>query len=135
VTGLEALTATLNGRTDIRLAYVFGSVAAGRAHHTSDVDVALVFTAPPDPGTLDLLTEELEAAAGRPIDLVNLASAPPLLAHEIVRSGRCIVCRDPAERGVFEAKTTLRYLDTAHLRRVQDQYLHERAEARRGRAG
>ncbi|MGH7893482.1 MAG: type VII toxin-antitoxin system MntA family adenylyltransferase antitoxin, partial [Candidatus Binatia bacterium] len=87
--GLEALTATLDGRTDVRLAYVFGSVATGRVHRTSDVDVALVFTAPPEPGTLDLLTEELEAAVGRPIDLVNLATAPPLLAHEVVRSGRC----------------------------------------------
>jgi predicted nucleotidyltransferase len=135
VTGVEALTATLDGRTEVRLAYVFGSVATGRARRTSDVDVALVFATPPDPATLDLLTEELEAAAGRPIDLVNLATAPPLLAHEVVRSGRCIVCRDPTERGEFEARTTLRYLDTAHLRRVQDQYLHERVEARRGRAG
>jgi predicted nucleotidyltransferase len=135
VADLDTLTAALEARTDIRLAYVFGSVGAGRAHRTSDIDIALLFDAPPQPKMLDLLGEALEAVAGRPVDLVNLATAPPLLAHEVVRSGRCIVCRDPAERAEFEARTTLRYLDTAHLRRIQDQYLHDRVEARRGRPG
>ena len=135
MSGLEAVTTLLDRRPDVRLAYVFGSVAAGRAHRDSDLDVAVLFVSSPSPATLDLLAEELEAAAGRPLDLVNLATAPPLLGHEVVRSGRCIVCRDAGERGEFEARVTLRYLDTAHLRRIQDEYLRERVEARRGGAG
>lgn len=132
--GLDDLTNVLERRADVRLAYVFGSVAAGRAGAGSDVDVAVVFTESPAPRDLDALAEELGAAAGRLVDLVDLANAPPLLAHEVIRSGRCVVCRDSTERGEFEARTTLRYLDTAHLRRLQDQYLHERTEARRGRS-
>jgi predicted nucleotidyltransferase len=132
--GVEALTALLDRRDDVRLAYVFGSVAAGHARRGSDLDVAVLFALPPAPAALDVLAEELEAVAGRRIDLVNLATAPPLLTHEIIRSGRCIVCRDGGERGEFEARQTLRYLDTAHLRRIQDEYLRERVEARRGGA-
>jgi predicted nucleotidyltransferase len=133
--GLEAVTALLDRRPDVRLAYVFGSVAAGRSQRGSDLDVAVLFASAPSPATLDLLAEELEGASAHPIDLVNLATAPPLLAHEVVRSGRCIVCRDAGERGEFEARATLRYLDTAHLRRIQDEYLRERVEARRGGTG
>jgi hypothetical protein len=33
----------------------------------------------------------------------------------------------------FEARTTARYLGTAHLRRVQHAYLRQRAEAYRAR--
>jgi predicted nucleotidyltransferase len=135
MSGLEALTTLLGRRPDVRLAYVFGSVPAGQAQRGSDLDVAVLFSSSPSPATLDLLAEELEAVSGRPIDLVDLATAPPLLGHEIIRSGRCIVCRDAGERGEFEARVTLRYLDTAHLRRIQDEYLHERVEARRGGAG
>lgn len=135
MSGLEAVAALLASRPDVRLAYVFGSVAAGRARRDSDLDVAVLFAEPPVPATLDLLTEEIEAAAGGPIDLVNLATAPPLLAHEVIRAGRCIVCRDAAERAEFEARSTLRYLDTAHLRAIQAEYLRERVEALRGGAG
>jgi predicted nucleotidyltransferase len=132
---LDAVAALLDRQPNVRLAYVFGSAAAGRARAGSDLDVAVLFAPRPLPATLDLLAEALQAAAGRPIDLVDLATAPPLLTHEIIRAGQCIVCRDAGERGEFEARETLRYLDTAHLRHIQDEYLRQRVEARRGRAG
>jgi predicted nucleotidyltransferase len=135
VSEVDALAAALSSRAEVRLAYIFGSTVTGRRHATSDTDVAVLFAGAPGARTLDRLTEDLEAAVGRRIDLVDLSTAPPLLAHEIVKTGRCIVCRDATERGEFEARTVLRFLDTAHLRRIQDGYLRERAEARRGRSG
>jgi predicted nucleotidyltransferase len=127
VESTDAIRELLAARADVRIAYVFGSMAAGRAHAGSDVDVAVVFSVRPAPRVLDELVEELEHAAGRRVDLIDLAAAPPLLAHEVVKSGTVIVCRDDAERGEFEARTVLRYLDTAHLRRIQERYLRERA--------
>jgi predicted nucleotidyltransferase len=135
VSEVDALAAALSARAEVRLAYVFRSAVTGRRRAASDADVAVLFAGAPGARALDGLTEDLEAAAGRRIDLVDLATAPPLLAHEIVKTGRCIVCRDATERGEFEARTVLRFLDTAHLRRIQDGYLRERAEARRGRSG
>lgn len=124
---IEGIREVLERRDDVRLAYVFGSVARGRAGRRSDVDVAVLFDGEPAPRTLDDLTEDLEDAAGRPVDLVDLAEAPPLLAHQIVSTGRCIVCRHPSERAAFETRTVLRYLDTAHLRKIQHSYLGKRA--------
>ena len=123
---LDAIRQVLDARQDVRLAYVFGSVASGRARPASDLDVAILFAGEPPPATLDRLTEELEEAAGRPVDLVDLAQAPPLLAHQVVATGSCLVCRHPPDRAAFETRTILRHLDTAHLRRIQHEYLRER---------
>ena len=104
---------------DIRLAYLFGSCASGTARRGSDVDVAILFDHLPTPASLDRLTEDLGAAAERRVDLVVLNAAPPLLAREVIARGRLIMCRDEDERVRFVTRTTARYQDTAHLRRVQ----------------
>ena len=129
VTDTDALRSVLEGREDVRLGYVFGSVASGRARPASDVDVAVLLLGKPAPGTLDRLAEDLQDAAGRSVDLVDLATAPPLLAHQIVSRGRCLVCRDHGERSAFEKRAIIRYLDTAHLRSIQHAYLRKRARA------
>jgi predicted nucleotidyltransferase len=135
VTGTEGIRGVLARRDDVRLAYVFGSVARGRARPRSDVDVAVLFEGESAPRVLDHLTEDLEDAAGRRVDLIDLATAPPLLAHQVVSTGTCIVCRHPRERAAFETRTVLRYLDTAHLRKIQHRYLAKRVPARHdGRA-
>ena len=118
-------------RTDVRLAYLFGSTAAGTARRGSDADIAILFDEVPASAVLDLLSERLEEVAERPVDLVVLNAAPPLLAREVVARGCLLVCRDDEDRVRFETRTTARYQDTAHLRRVQYAYLRERAEAHR----
>lgn len=129
MTGIDGIRGVLDRRADVRLAYVFGSVARGRARPRSDVDVAVLCAGASAPRVLDQLTEELEDAAGRRVDLIDLATAPPLLAHQVVSTGTCIVCRHPSERAAFETRTVLRYLDTAHLRKIQHGYLAKRAQA------
>ena len=131
--GVAALRRVLEGRAEVRLAYLFGSVARGEDRRSSNFDVGVVFSPIPAPAQLDQLGTELGAAAGRRVDLVVLNDAPPLLTHEAIRPGRVIVCRDDDERVEFETRATARYLDTAHLRRTQHRYLRERAEARRAR--
>ena len=128
---IEAIRPVLGERADVRLVYVFGSVARGEACRSSDLDVGVVFSPVPAPAALDQLATDLDAAAGRRVDLVLLNEASPLLTHEVIRAGRVIVCRDEDERVQFETRATARYLDTAYLRRVQHHYLRERAEARR----
>ena len=124
----------LEGRADVRLAYLFGSEARGEGRASSDLDVGVVFSSVPAPAELDRLATNLETVAGRRVDLVVLNDAPPLLAHEAIRANRLIVCRDEDERVRFHTHATARYLDTARLRRVQHAFLRERAEARRARS-
>ena len=127
----ERIRLALEDQYDICLAYLFGSCASGAARPGSDVDVAILFDHLPTPALLDRLTENLGAATERRVDLVVLNVAPPLLAREVVARGRLVMCRNEDERVRFETRTTARYQDTAHLRRVQYAYLRERAEAHR----
>jgi hypothetical protein len=94
----------------------------------------VLFLLVPAPRELDRLATDLEAVAGRRVDLVVLNEAAPLLTHEAIRAGRLIVCRDEEERVRFQTRATARYLDTGYLRRVQHRYLRERVDARRARS-
>lgn len=134
VEAIEAIRRVLEGRTDVRLAFVFGSLARGEVRPSSDCDVGVVFAPMPDGRALDRLSTDLEGAARRRVDLVVLNDAPPLLTHEVIREGRMIVCRDEDERVRFETRATARYLDTHHLRQVQHGYLRERVDAYRARS-
>jgi predicted nucleotidyltransferase len=131
----ESIQRVLERHPDVRLAYVFGSVARGHERVGSDVDIAILFQNAPAPATVDRLAIDLQRALHRAVDLVVLNSAPPLLAREAITGGRLIVCRDEDERVCFEARALARYLDTAHLRCVQYAYLRERAETYHARPG
>ena len=102
------LNDVLSAHPGVAAAYVFGSVAVGTARSDSDVDIAVLFTAPP-PHTLDsarfALAGELEAALGAPVDLVVLNDAPVDLSIRVMRQGRLIVDRDPSARIGFEVRT------------------------------
>jgi predicted nucleotidyltransferase len=126
----KPLLEVLERHPEIRLAYLFGSAAEGRERDASDLDLGVLVEEPTDYRALDQLQAELERAAGRDVDLVDLRKAPPLLAHHVVSRGILLVSRDEDDRVAFTTKVVAKYLDTAHLRRVQHEYLRERAEAR-----
>ena len=115
---------------EIRLAYLFGSAVGGALRPKSDVDIAILCATRCTPRVLDDLSEALSTLLGRPVDLVDLFAAPPLLAHEVVATGDCVLARDVDERVAFETRTLHRYVDTAHLRRIQHEALRERVERR-----
>ena len=61
-------------RYDVRHAAVFGSVARHEETPTSDVDVMVDFASPVGLIAYSRLGNELEAALGRPVDLLTPAS-------------------------------------------------------------
>src|SRR5947199_10058208 len=83
-------------------AYLFGSVAEGRAHLESDVDVGILLDRAVYPRAADRFEVRLRcvgalsAALRRGTDVVILNEAPPQLARHIVASGDRIVLNDPA---------------------------------------
>ena len=125
------LAAALGELPATRLVYAFGSAARGETGPRSDVDVAVLLAR--------ALTwdEERElrarvAVAVPEADLVVLNDAGPVLRHEVVTTGRCLLARDEREQAEFEILTLSRYLDFEPMRRVQREYLRARVEERRG---
>ncbi|HEY0478239.1 MAG TPA: nucleotidyltransferase domain-containing protein [Kofleriaceae bacterium] len=99
--------------------YLFGSVARGEARPSSDVDLGVLYEVTP-PATLDGmgfdLAAELEAAAGRKVDLVVLNRASADLIHRVLRDGILVIERDRGRRIEFEVKSRNEYFDLAPIR-------------------
>ena len=101
---------------EIQLAVLFGSTAREQAGPRSDVDIALRLD--PDSSKSRTLTEaELGRAAGRPVHIVFLDEAPPLLRFEIARDGVLLLERTPHLWVDFKAKAMVDWWDWAPIAR------------------
>jgi len=106
---------------EVRLAFLFGSRAQGRARKDSDFDVAVLVdeaTARVERGSI---IRRLFARLGREVssallDLVILNDAPSLLRHRVLRDGVLLFERSPEDRVRFAVKAIRDYQD-GHVRR------------------
>jgi predicted nucleotidyltransferase len=100
--------------------YLYGSVARGDSRPGSDVDVAILFDEDP-PRTLDGLhvgiADGLQAALGRPVDLVVLNHASPDLVHRVLRDGILVCETNRSCRIRFEVRLRNEYFDMEPIRR------------------
>ncbi len=98
---------------NVTAVYLFGSVARGTSRETSDVDIGvLLASAPSGFAGLQLdLEGRLEAALGRPAQLVVMNKAPVDLIHRILRDGRLVFEGDRPARVAFEVKARNEYFD------------------------
>jgi predicted nucleotidyltransferase len=94
--------------------YLFGSIARGKAHHHSDVDIAVLYSQEP-PASLDGLGLDLSGALEKrlhkPVDLVVLNRAPPDLIHRILKDKIIIYENNRSARIRFEVKARNEYFD------------------------
>jgi predicted nucleotidyltransferase len=113
--GLAELVAFLATQPDVVAAYLFGSLAEGRASPRSDVDIAILLAGVPDllaAGERQLaLMGELEQYADRKMDVVMLNTAPPILQHQVLRNGRLLYERNVSDRIEFEVRAGKIYAD------------------------
>ena len=120
----------MRARPEILAAYLYGSHAKGRAGTQSDVDIAVLLEERRGRVATTLaptyeadLANALGAALRRsPVEVVVLNISPPLLAREVLRGGR-FFARAPRMVARYEYRLRQRFLDTAHLRIIQDHYL------------
>ena len=91
---LNSVRDVLLRQPDIEFACVFGSFAQGRQTPASDIDVAVAAQAPIDLDRRLALNDEVASATGRPVDLVDLHRAGPLLLTQALTKGKRVVKRD-----------------------------------------
>jgi predicted nucleotidyltransferase len=94
---LAALRAALRTERNVRFALLFGSAATGTDAPASDVDVLVDLRDSRLERVVDL-TAKLEAAAGRPVDIIRLtdAEADPSFFADVLAEGRVLVDREEA---------------------------------------
>jgi predicted nucleotidyltransferase len=108
------LVAFLKTQPDIVAVYLFGSLARGRAHPRSDVDIAILLVPMDAEAAFDRrlrLMEELRRFADREVDVIVLNIAPLLLQHQVLKHGRLLYERDRLARAEFEVRAGKIYAD------------------------
>jgi predicted nucleotidyltransferase len=100
----------------VQFAYLYGSVARGEAHASSDVDIAVMFerSVPAE----ERLRRELELGlafdarlGGERADVRDLAALPLVLRGRVVTEGALLFSRDEEGRVAFEVATRNEYFD------------------------
>lgn len=110
----------------LSLAYLYGSSAIGKAHQSSDIDIAVLFEKEPDPSQFVELSGKIMAAVKFPrIDIVLLNKATPLLKYEVIKNGVLLYSKNQNKMNEFEMNVFRVYFDTKWMRERQNRLMKE----------
>lgn len=125
----DVIRAALAGVAQLQLAIVFGSVAAGQARASSDIDIAIDagrrLSVPEKMALISAIAEQ----TGRAVDLVDLRAVGEPLLGQILAHGKRIFGRDEC----FARLITRHVLDEADFLPYRNRILEERRRAWIGR--
>ena len=118
-------------------AWLFGSVASGRATPSSDVDFAVLLSADAPRGLdrlvlLDTIAERIAWVLNlseQRIDVVALDGQGPVFQHTVLRTGRLVFESDARERIRFACSVVRRYLDFKPVLDIFDRVKYGRGRA------
>lgn len=125
---IAAIRSVLERDPRVRLAMLFGSLAAGRTRPDSDVDIAIMADRPLSAELKAEWIGALAAATGRPVDLIDLRTAGEPLLGQVLKGRRLV--GDAALHGEWIARHLVEQADFLPYRR---RILMERRRAWIGR--
>ena len=108
-----------------KLIVMFGSKARGTAGKQSDTDIAVLADHLLTRAEKNALSEHIAEKLGisdEQVDLIDLYSAPPLLAHQVGETGTLIE-GTTFDFNRFRIRAWKQYLDTAKFRRAREKSL------------
>jgi predicted nucleotidyltransferase len=120
---LEHLTSIFQ-RSNVRLAYLFGSLAQDRPGN--DVDLAILRN---DGPALELYAAISGVLGTERLDLVDLRTASAVVRFEVMSTGRLLYAAEEDSQLDFERETLRVYKDAAWRRRRQEDILRARITA------
>jgi len=131
----NSLVPFFQDREEILLAYLFGSYITTSTRVPEDLDVAILLDSElfrpldrkaPYGYQAELTTAIMNRLKLNRVDLVLLHRATPVLAYQVIHTGKAIFSRSEALRRDFEIATLKRHADTRHLRRIKRHYSEKR---------
>ncbi len=114
-------------------AYLYGSAVEGKLGPLSDLDFGVLLSeeVPEDrylKKRLNFISEISEIVKPRKVDVVILNNSSPLLAQQVISTGKLIFVKDVFKKTMFENRTFKKYQDAKFLKNVYYAYLHKRIE-------
>ena len=109
--------------------YLFGSVALNLETQKSDIDIAILINEDLKIDYLDYdlnISSELTEILHKPIDIVILNEATPLLYFRILKYGKLILDKEPDKRAEYEMKILSYYYDYKRFFDFHIKYFHQR---------
>ncbi len=122
---VAAIVEDLDRRWGVDAAWLFGSQVRG-ARADSDIDLAVLFHNRPDGTKLLDARADLEQLVGRPVDVVDLDVASPIIAHQAIKTGRLVADRAPRRRIEFLTRLPDRYEELRLVRRTIEETILRR---------
>ena len=120
---IERAKGVLEKQGDVLVVVVFGSVAKGGTRPASDLDIGVAGRSPLTANRRLELMDELAVAVGRPIDLVDLATAPFPVLGQALTKGKCVIKSDST---VYASLIRKLWYDNADIRPNYDYVLRYR---------
>jgi hypothetical protein len=105
-------------KENVPFAYLFGSYAREKQKEDSDIDVAVYLSGTSEDEFFKRKLEfkaEVEEILKKPVDVVIMNSASPLLNHEIFKDGILIKNANPSLLSDFRRKNFYFYLDQMYI--------------------
>lgn len=131
---IQKLREYFSTRTEIKVAYIFGSKVSKRENRLSDIDIAILINEAllkvvyPYGYKARILTDLMKLLKTNKVDLVILNQAPPLLRHRVIYYGRLIYSCAESDRINLEVRTINEYND---LKRLLDVHFPSEERVRR----
>ena len=114
------IAACFKKRPEVVAVYLFGSVATGKYHQGSDVDIGILLdrSAPEDHAKeLDRCHRELSRQLRKDVHLLRLNAAGETLMRQIYLKGRCILAYRTRTLAIFNMAMVSRIADFAYYQR------------------
>lgn len=103
---------------DVLFGYLFGSFARNCSRLQSDIDIAIFLSNYHEDSVHEYKFTtmiELQDIFNRPVDLILLNEAPPLLKHEIFKTGILFIERDHAILVDYKSRNYFQYQDQRYI--------------------